>query len=234
MKLTLPEDTGRRIANLIILSSASLVTLNPTLVVSAALPIILQYTPEVLGEFAKSAVFSEAWNALKRIFAGRERKREVSDQEVLEHLIRLKDNEGGLKELVSEIQDTLEELTREKEDFALKMVETFKDLVSQEGFKKQISAQISERLQEGLNSYSEELACRVSEENKRELEELREEILLQLQTIVRRDLKELREDEDLKDPSVNIISDAILVESEYLRRIAKEVIAKASKNSLSS
>ena len=232
MKLTLPEDTGRRIANLIILSSASLVTLNPTLVVSAAFPIILQYAPEVLGEFAKSAVFGEAWNALKRIFAGRKRKEEVSDQEVLEHLISLKDNEGGLKELVSEIQDTLEELTREKEDFALKMVETFKDLVSQEGFKKQISAEISERLQEGLNSYSEELACRVSEENKRELEKLREEILLQLQTIVRRDLKELREDEDLKDPSVNIISDTILVESEYLRRIAEEVIAKASKKRL--
>ncbi|MCK4734031.1 MAG: hypothetical protein KAT65_16380, partial [Methanophagales archaeon] len=96
----------------------------------------------------------------------------------------------------------------------------------------QISAEISERLQEGLNSYSEELACRVSEENKRELEKLREEILLQLQTIVRRDLKELREDEDLKDPSVNIISDTILVESEYLRRIAEEVIAKASKKRL--
>jgi hypothetical protein len=74
LKLTLPEDTGRRIANLIILSSASLVTLNPTLVVSAAFPIILQYAPEVLGEFAKSAVFGEAWNALKRIFAGRKRK----------------------------------------------------------------------------------------------------------------------------------------------------------------
>lgn len=67
MKLTLPEDTGRIIANLIILSSASLVTLNPTLVVSAAFPIILQYAPEVLGEFAKSAVFGEAWNALRQL-----------------------------------------------------------------------------------------------------------------------------------------------------------------------
>ncbi|MCK4736758.1 MAG: hypothetical protein KAT65_30160, partial [Methanophagales archaeon] len=83
-----------------------------------------------------------------------------------------------------------------------------------------------------MNSYSEELACRVSGENKRELEKLREEIFLQLQTIVRRYLKELREDEDLEDPSVNIISDRILVESEYLKRIAEEVIAKASKKRL--
>jgi len=232
LKLTLPEDTGGRIANLIMLSSASLVTLNPTLVVSAAFPIILQYAPELLGEFAKSAVFGEAWNALKRKFGSRKRKGEVSDQEVLEFLRSLKDNEGELKELVSEIQDTLEELTREKKDFALKMVETFKDLVLQEEFKKQISAEISEGLQEGLNSYSEELACRVSGENKRELEKLQEEILLQLQTIIRRDLKELREDKDLEDPSVNIISDRILVESEYLRRIAEEVIARANKKRL--
>jgi hypothetical protein len=227
LELSLPEDTGRKIANLIILSSASLVTLDPTSVVSAAFPIILQYAPDLLGEFVKSAVFSEAWNALKRIFGKRKRKGEVSDQEVLQYLGYLKDNEEELKELMSEIQDTLEELTKKREDCALEMVAIFKDLISQEEFKKQISADISDRLQAGLNSYLEELVGRVSEENKRELEKLREEIFLSLQTIARKDLKELREDKDLEDPSVNIISDRILVESEYLRTVAGDVIAKA-------
>lgn len=107
------------------LSSASLVTLNPALVVSAAFPIILQYAPAFLGEFAKSAVFGEAWNALKGIFAGRKRKGAVSDQEVLEYLKNLRDNEEELKELVSEIQSALEELTKEREDCALEMVNIF-------------------------------------------------------------------------------------------------------------
>jgi hypothetical protein len=210
LELALPEDTGRKI--LIMLSSASLVTLDPTSVVSAAFPIILQYAPELLGEFVKGAVFSEAWNALKGIFRRRKKNGEVSDQEVLEYLGYLKDNEEELKELISEIQGTLEELAKKREDCALEMVAIFKDLISQEEFEKQISADISDRLQAGLNSYLEELVGRVSEETKRELEKLREEIFLSLQTIAR---------------SVNIISDRILVESEYLRTVAGEVIAKA-------
>jgi hypothetical protein len=225
LELALPEDTGRKI--LIMLSSASLVTLDPTSVVSAAFPIILQYAPELLGEFVKGAVFSEAWSALKGIFRRHKKNGEVSDQEVLEYLGYLKDNEEELKELISEIQGTLEELAKKREDCALEMVAIFKDLISQEEFEKQISADISDRLQAGLNSYLEELVGRVSEETKRELEKLREEIFLSLQTIARRDLKELREDKDLEDPSVNIISDRILVESEYLRTVAGEVIAKA-------
>jgi DNA replication protein DnaC/predicted GIY-YIG superfamily endonuclease len=199
-------------------------TLNPGLVVSTAFPIILQYAPELVEEFTKSAVFGEAWNVLKRWFVNRKGKGTgESNQEILEELHKIEDNKEELKSLVVEINDAINKLTEEREDCAVDVVRAEKELISQEEFVSQISDDVSERLQSGLRSYLK--ASRVSGENKLEIEKQKDEILSALQKIGRKDLKELREDEDLEDPRVNIIKDRVLVESKYLTEKAKDVIS---------
>ena len=106
--------------------------------------------------------------------------------------------------MVLEIQKALEALVKGREDYALDLVNTFKDVVSDYDFRDQISTDISEKLQSGLIDYLREIRSS-NEQIQCEIERTKKDILFQLKTIERKDLKELREDNDLKDPSVGLI-----------------------------